>query len=93
MPSRSLKADRPTPHDCRRTVATNLSKLGIPREDRLAVLGHAPNDVHGQVYDQFDRLPQKRAALTAWEGHLRQVIGDPPARETNIVTLGSAVPQ
>ena len=69
-----LKADRPTAHDLRRTVATNLSKLGIPREDRLSVLGHSPSDVHGQVYDHFDRLPQKRAALERWQDHVRRVI-------------------
>ena len=33
----SLKADPPTPHDLRRSVATGLSRLGIPRDDRLAV--------------------------------------------------------
>jgi hypothetical protein len=58
-----LKADRPTPHDCRRTVATGLAKLGIVREDRRAVLAHAPSDVHGRVYDQHDRLAEKRIAL------------------------------
>jgi integrase len=49
-----LRASRPVPHDCRRTVATNLSKLGIPREDRLAVLGHSHGDVHEAHYDRFD---------------------------------------
>ena len=38
----SLKADPPTPHDLRRSVATGLAKLGIVREDRLAVLAHSP---------------------------------------------------
>ena len=85
-----LKADRPTAHDLRRTTATGLSRLGIPREDRLSVLAHAQRDVHGQVYDQFDRLPQKRVALLTWEQHVRQVIaGEPTGAE--IVTLRSAV--
>lgn len=71
----SLKADRPTPHDLRRTLATGLSRLGIPREDRLAVLAHSYGDVH-EVYDQYERLSQKRAALELWERHLRKVIAD-----------------
>jgi integrase len=68
-----LKADPPTPHDLRRTLATGLARLNVPRDDRLAVLAHAYGDVH-EVYDQFDRLPQKRAALESWERHLLAVI-------------------
>jgi integrase len=77
----SLKADRPTPHDLRRTVATGLARLGIPRDDRLAVLAHAYGDVH-EVYDHYERLPQKRAALEMWERHLRKVITDQPKAVT-----------
>ena len=87
----SLQAVRPTPHDFRRTVATGLSKLGIAREDRLAVLAHSFGDVHGLHYDHFDRLPQKRAALTRWGRHLRKVV----AGETDegvVVTLSRAFP-
>ena len=88
-----LKADRPTPHDMRRTVATNLSRFGIPREDRLAVLAHAHGDVHGQVYDQFDRLPQKRIALETWERHVRQVIVGQPTSgaKAKVIAIRQAV--
>ncbi len=68
-----LKADPPTPHDLRRTVATGMARLGVPRDDRLAVLAHSYGDVH-EVYDRFERLSQKRAALEAWERHLRKVM-------------------
>jgi integrase len=81
-----LKADRPTPHDLRRTVATGLARLGIPRDDRLAVLAHAYGDVH-EVYDHYDRLPQKRAALEAWERHLREVIADQPKADGKVLPL------
>jgi integrase len=83
-----LKADRPTPHDLRRTVATGLARLGIPRDDRLAVLAHAYGDVH-EVYDHYDRLSQKRAALEAWERHLRKVISSQPQHENNVRALRS----
>ncbi|UPT91428.1 integrase arm-type DNA-binding domain-containing protein [Bradyrhizobium barranii subsp. apii] len=73
----NLKADRPTPHDLRRTLATGLARLGIPRDDRLAVLAHSYGDVH-EIYDQYERLPQKRTALEGWERHLRKVIADQP---------------
>jgi integrase len=65
-----LQAQPPTPHDLRRTVATKLAELGVPREDRLAVLAHAQGDVHGQHYDKYERLKEKRAALEAWERHV-----------------------
>jgi integrase len=71
---RTLKAARPTAHDCRRTVATNLSALGILREDRKAVLGQAQNDVHARHYDKYDRFAEKLRALGAWEEHVAQII-------------------
>jgi integrase len=70
----SLMDKPPTPHDFRRTVATGLSRLGIPREDRLAVLAHVAADVHGAVYDKYERLKEKRAALMAWERHVAKLV-------------------
>ena len=67
----SLANKPPTPHDLRRTVATGLSKLGVPREDRLAILAHVAGDIHGAVYDHYERLKEKRAALVAWEAPYR----------------------
>jgi integrase len=37
---RRLKSDPPVPHDLRRTVATGLGALGVPREIVKAVLNH-----------------------------------------------------
>jgi integrase len=70
----SLIDSPPTPHDLRRTVATGLSRLGVPREDRLAVLAHVAADVHGAVYDKYERLKEKRAALMAWERHVAKLV-------------------
>jgi integrase len=70
----SLIENPPTPHDFRRTVATGLSRLGITREDRLAVLAHVASDVHGAVYDKYERLKEKRAALVAWERHVAKLV-------------------
>src|SRR4051812_33565967 len=71
----SLQDAPPTPHDLRRTLATGLARLRIPREDRLSVLGHAAADVHGRHYDKYERFREKRAALEVWEQHLRKVLG------------------
>jgi len=72
---RSLKENPPTPHDLRRTCATGLAALGVVREDRLAVLAHVTGDVHGAVYDKYERLKEKRSALARWERHLAKILG------------------
>ena len=84
-----IKRPCPTPHDFRRTVATGLAALGIAREDRLAVLGHAQDDVHGVHYDKYDRLAEKRRALELWEAHVAEIVGLTPEKD-NVVKLGGA---
>ena len=85
---RSLKAHPPTPHDFRRTVISGMSALGITAENRRAVTGHSEKDVHGTVYDKYDRLREKRAALGAWETHIGLVTGVVEKRPaTNVLTL------
>ncbi|MEB3047040.1 tyrosine-type recombinase/integrase [Rhizobium mulingense] len=66
---RRLQADPPTPHAFRRTCASGMARLGIPREDRKAVLAHREDDVLGDHYDSYDRLREKRIALEAWARH------------------------
>jgi integrase len=71
-----LKANPPTPHDLRRTLATRLAAFGIPREDRLSLLAHVYGDVHAAHYDRYERLREKRKALEAWERHLIQILAN-----------------
>ena len=63
-----------------------MARLGVPRDDRLAVLAHSYGDVH-EIYDQYERMPQKRAALEMWERHLRKVIADKPQPHANVLPL------
>ena len=88
---KALRADAirppyPVPHDFRRSSATGLAALGISREDRLAVLAHAQDDVHGRHYDKHDRFAEKRRALQAWESHLAKIVGPTPQAD-NVVKL------
>ncbi len=84
----SLQANPPTPHDFRRTVATGLAALGIPREDWLAVLAHAQSDVHGVHYDKYERMKEKRRALELWDAHVGQIIATAPPSETSSRSWG-----
>jgi len=74
------KAALPSPHDLRRTASTRLSALGIPGEDIDAVLNHKPGGTRNKHYNQYDRLPEKRRALTAWAGSLAGIIGNGGAK-------------
>ncbi|MGB6487560.1 MAG: tyrosine-type recombinase/integrase [Steroidobacteraceae bacterium] len=62
-----------TPHDLRRTAASFMTKLGIPRLHVEKVLNHSTGDI-AEVYDRHDYLPEKRAALEKWGEHLQAII-------------------
>lgn len=92
----SLKANPPTPHDLRRTVASSLARLGVDGDTRRMLLAHAATDVHAKHYDKHLRLPERRAALAAWETHIQEVLdrGEPepaelaePEASGNVVTM------
>jgi integrase len=51
-----------TPHDLRRTAATVARKHGVPRDHVKALLAHTEGDVTA-IYDQYNMLPEKRAAV------------------------------
>jgi integrase len=70
------RADPPSPHDLRRTVETGLSRLGISKEDRDAVLNHAParSDTGARHYDLYTRAAEKRRALCTWANAIAAVV-------------------
>jgi integrase len=72
-----------TPHDIRRTVRSNLSRLRIEEVVREAVLAHRRPGMAG-VYDHHDYFDEKRAALDLWAARLRSIVNPPPA---NVVKL------
>ena len=71
---KSLRENPPSPHDLRRTFATQLAALGVPKEDREACLNHTRNDVGSKHYDLYDRADEKRAALNKFARQLEGVI-------------------
>jgi integrase len=83
--SESWKADPPTAHDLRRTVATRLAAAGVRGEDVSAILGHARAGVTGKHYDHYDRADEKRRALERWARILASIIA--PASASVVVPL------
>jgi integrase len=76
-------------HDLRRTVATNLQKLGVRLEVTEAVLGHTSGSRAGIVgiYQRHKFADEKRAALEAWARRLDAIVTGKPAG--NVVELAA----
>ena len=65
-----------TPHDLRRTFATQLASLGISPHVIERLINHASGTISGiaAVYNRYTYLPEMRAAITAYEFHLREIL-------------------
>ncbi len=72
-------------HDLRRTVSTNLARLGVDPFVRRRVLNHALTGVDA-IYDRHDYLEPKRRALDLWAAYLGSAIGR-GVFTTNVVAI------
>ena len=63
-----------TVHDLRRTMATWLGELGIPKDLISALLNHTPKGVTDQHYNKASMLGPKQKALETWSVWLLRVI-------------------
>lgn len=63
--------------DLRRTFRSTLARLKVPREIAEIMLNHVTgagkNDLD-EIYDRYDYLPEKRAALQKIEAHLKKLL-------------------
>lgn len=74
-----------TPHDLRRTAASLMGSIGVPRATISLCLDHTiKSDDHGAVsavtgkhYDQDPRIAEKREALQRLADEIRRIIGAP----------------
>ena len=64
-----------TPHDLRRTAASHMTGMGIPRLVVQRILNHAEQGVTA-VYDRHSYDKEKRTALEAWSRSLGEILGD-----------------
>ncbi len=78
-----------TPHDLRRTFASQLGALQIDRLTITKLLNHAEVGLTGQVYDLHDRFEQKRMAMEAWADKLQEIVTG-KARPSNVERLRAA---
>lgn len=60
-------------HDLRRTGATNMAKLGVPKETISRVLNHAEGGVTA-IYARHSYFQEKRDALEKWGRRLASIV-------------------
>lgn len=61
-----------TAHDIRRSVASHMTGMGIPRLVVSKILNHVESGVT-RVYDRHSYDQEKRAALAAWNENLNEI--------------------
>ncbi len=61
-----------TLHDIRRTLRTGLARLGVDETTAELVIGHIPQGIV-RVYDQHDRMDERREALKKWAGFVARL--------------------
>ena len=76
------------PHDLRRTGASQITAMGIPRLVVSKILNHADREITG-VYDRHTYDAEKRHALDAWGQRLMEIVSGEPAAG-NVVPLVTA---
>lgn len=70
-------------HDIRRTVATNLQRLGVRLEVTEAILNHVSGTRSGVagIYHRHKWTDEKAAALLAWEARLLKLLHEAQAAD------------
>jgi len=67
-------------HDFRRTAASMMTGMGIPRLTVSKILNHAESGITS-VYDRHSYDTEKREALEAWAMRLEKIISDSPNKK------------
>ena len=73
------------PHDLRRTAASLMTSMGIPRLTVSKILNHVEQGVT-RVYDRYSYDKEKRIALDKWARKLEQIL---TGKQAKVVSIGS----
>ena len=69
-------------HDFRRTAASMMTGMRIPRLTVSKILNHAESGITS-VYDRHSYDAEKREALEAWALHLERIVAETPSLATD----------
>lgn len=73
---RDRGAEHWTVRDIRRTAKTIMGELGVIKDTRDRIHGHAMHDVSSRHYDKYEYLREKRDGMAVWERWLDQILAD-----------------
>ena len=78
-------------HDLRRTATTGMARLKFPPHVVDRVLNHTSGTIRGvaRVYNRFDYLDERKAALEAW-GRAVEAIATGESAASNVVDFVAA---
>jgi integrase len=83
---KAISIEHFTPHDLRRTAATQMTKMKTPRLVVAKILNHKERGVTA-VYDRHGYDDEKRYALENWEKKLRQIVGIDKAETGKVIPM------
>ncbi len=72
-----------TPHDLRRSAATQMTQLGVARLHVGKLLNHSDRETTA-IYDRHDYWPEKKKAAAIWTDELRAIIA---GRASKVVAI------
>jgi integrase len=67
-------------HDFRRSAASKMTGMGIPRLTVKKILNHVEQEITA-VYDRHSYDPEKREAPEAWAKRLMTIVSEPAAEQ------------
>jgi integrase len=78
-----------TLHDLRRTAATGMAQLNFAPHVVDKVLNHVSGTIRGvaAVYNRFEYLEERRAAIEAWGRHVESLVSPAPANVLRLTRL------
>jgi integrase len=75
-------------HDLRRSIATHMTRMSVPRLIVAKLLNHSAGDrdtVTGEVYDRNEYLPERRTALEQWANRMEALAAG--RQQSNVVEM------
>lgn len=76
-----------TPHDCRRTFRSGLTRLGVDGDIAEMMLNHVREELL-ETYDHEPRAADRAAAAKRWADHLAGIVNN-AANDEQVVDLAA----
>ena len=74
-----------TPRDCRRSFKTLGSSIGISGEILDRIQGHNQTDLSASHYDRYDKMIEKRLAMTRYVAAVDCLLSNPPTDDAEVL--------